>query len=372
MKHTPDTHHEALLSELLLRRFQTKYLPPVWRLENSDSSKLIVSSIATISILLLCLILWLIFTNVEEIAITTGKIIPFGDVLSIQHLEGGIISAVYIKEGETVKPGQLLVKLDPTAAISDLQQMQIHALGLVSNKTLEPQLNALKNKIPTFSDQLKTLNNQFILQEKELTMYQKLVKNGIVSRKDYLVEQRLLNQIQGQIDNTKSEYAQAIWLINKLEDRVKRSDIRSPTYGVIQGFESHVGSVIKPGDIIMNIVPVKQKLVVEAKISTTDIGHLQLGAPVKIKIKTFDYTRYGILDGKLQDISATTFTDENNMPYYKGIISLNRNYVSNNPNINQLRPGMTVEADIHTGSKSLLSYLLKPVKTALTSSFHER
>src|SRR5260221_695768 len=105
---------------------------------------------------------------------------------------------------------------------------------------------------------------------------------------------------------------------------------------------------------------------------TIDVGNIRVGDAVKVKVRTFDYTRYGVITGKVIHISASSFSDEKNIPYFKGIIALDRNYVGNNPHYNRIFPGMTVEADINTGKKSLLQYLLKPIQVALTSSFHEK
>lgn len=367
---------KVMLVELLLRRFQSQYLPPAWRLENKDSSKLVIASIIVISILLFFFVFWAAVTNVEEIAKTSGEVVPQGNVRSIQHLEGGIIAEIYVKNGDVVQAGQPLLRLDPTAALSELEQMQNRATGLVNtgnaSQTVTVQLNKLQAQEITYRGQLETLTRQLELQLKELAMYEKLSHTGYASQRDYLAEQRAAYQIQGEIDKVKSEYVQIQSAIAKLEDRVNRSVIQSPAHGSVHGLQLHVGNVIKPAETMLSIVPLDQTLVVEAKILTTDIGHIKVGDPVKVKIKTYDYTRYGVITGKVSSLSATTFSDDKNNTYYKGIITLDHNYVGKNPKLNQLQPGMTAEADINTGSKSLLRYLFKPIQAAISSSFHER
>jgi len=358
---------ETRLVDILQRRFQMHNLPAAARLESIDGSKLILSAIAIICGILFALFIWASLSSMEIIAVSNGELVPKGQATVLQHLEGGIVTQIYIKDGDEVVPGQLLMKLDPTAAMAELNQMQNHAAELINgNKT------TTKNTANNFSGQLETLNKQLALQKKELAMYTNLVNTGAVSMRDYLVEQRTLNQILGQIDYTKAEFLQTQNSIQKLEDKVNRLTIRSPIHAIVQGLHSHVGSVLQPGAIIMELIPLDQELVVESKIPTTDIGHVKVGDPVKVKIHTYEYTRYGVVTGTLTNISATTFMNEKNVPYYKGTVTLDRNYIGDDPNKNRLLPGMTAEVDINTGKQSILQYLFKPIQTALSSSFHER
>lgn len=122
----------------------------------------------------------------------------------------------------------------------------------------------------------------------------------------------------------------------------------------------------------MEVVPLDQHLVVEARISPRDIGHLQVGQTVRVKISSYDFARYGALDGNLAFISATTFPGVQGQPYYRGRISLSQNYVGDDPQKNIVLPGMTAEADIVTGKKTILAYLLKPIHLSLRTALTER
>jgi HlyD family secretion protein/adhesin transport system membrane fusion protein len=122
----------------------------------------------------------------------------------------------------------------------------------------------------------------------------------------------------------------------------------------------------------MEIVPSDAGLLVEARISPRDIGFLHLGQSVVVKVQAFDYARYGTLEGTLAQISATTTPDDRGEPWYAGRIALAAEHVGHNPAVNRLKPGMTVQADIVTGGKTLLQYLLKPVHSAMSESFRER
>jgi adhesin transport system membrane fusion protein len=139
----------------------------------------------------------------------------------------------------------------------------------------------------------------------------------------------------------------------------------------VKGIEAVAGSVVNPSGTLMTVVPSHQTLQVETRITTLDIGHVHVGDPVRVKVLTYDFSRYGSIDGRLAEISATTFFDEaNKISYYKGIIELDAQFVKDKKN--ELRPGMTTQADIVTGSKTVLEYLIKPIYNNLHSSFHER
>ncbi|HYD31781.1 MAG TPA: HlyD family efflux transporter periplasmic adaptor subunit, partial [Azospirillaceae bacterium] len=114
------------------------------------------------------------------------------------------------------------------------------------------------------------------------------------------------------------------------------------------------------------------QLIVEARVSTRDIGFVTVDQPVKVKVHTFDFARYGSIPGRVRSLSATTFLDEQKTPYYKARVALERNHVGPAEARHLVLPGMTVEADINTGRKTVLQYLLKPIYTNLRESFRER
>ena len=132
------------------------------------------------------------------------------------------------------------------------------------------------------------------------------------------------------------------------------------------------GNVVKPGGLLLEVVPYSQEMVVETRIRPRDIGHIKVGDPVTVKVLTYDYARYGSVKGTLTSISASTFTDTNtNKPYYRATTTLKSQYVGN-PHHKKSLPGMTVEADVTTGEKTLMQYLLKPIRSSTGSAFRER
>ena len=171
-----------------------------------------------------------------------------------------------------------------------------------------------------------------------------------------------------------AELAQVQEGIARLKDRVQRLEVVSPVRGFVQNLKARtIGAVIPAGGVLMEIVPVDEGVLVETKISPRDVGHLQVGQKVIVKVASYDFVRYGTVEGVLKSISATTYVDEkDNTPYYKGRIDLAQPWVGPTAGENEVLPGMTVQADIVTGDKTLLQYLLKPIQVSLASAFHER
>lgn len=403
-------------------------------------------------IIVIAFIVWSAITPLEEIANTTGQIIPSGFIKSIQHLEGGIISEIKIQEGDTVKEGQLLIMIDGKGAQSELEQAlakeaslkikaeRLRAFGLgqkpnftefaQGNKNLVNDQQSIydmqvKNRedqrsiIDKQQEQQKSLLRIQLGQEKDLRdqaavaekqrdvnkeLFEKRLKTGTeyrnseenVSRVNKELNQvlnqmqqtkqaiaesenkltelgtRLRNEALTEMGNVTGEIAQVKESITKLQDRVNRLEIKAPVSGIIKGLKTNtLNGVIQPGEEIMQIVP-ENAMEVEAQLNPKDAGNTQIGQNVTVKVSAYDYSRFGSIEGKLKSVSASTFLDENKRPYYKAFITLNQLYVGKNPNANKLSVGMTVQADIHTGQKTLLQYLIKPVYNAVKSSFTER
>jgi HlyD family secretion protein/adhesin transport system membrane fusion protein len=187
------------------------------------------------------------------------------------------------------------------------------------------------------------------------------------------IHSSLMRQTMDELGVTTNELAQVRESIGRLRDRVERLEIRSPVRGIVKGLQvKNQGAVIPPGGVVCDVVPVEKDLKVETKINTRDIGHLRVGQPVKVKVTTYDFARYGAVTGTLVRISASSFTDEKGIPFFKGLVALDHDYVGPTPNLYPISPGMTVSAEIVTGEKTLLQYILKPIFTQVQQSFHER
>ncbi len=198
-------------------------------------------------------------------------------------------------------------------------------------------------------------------------------KKAEAAERLFELEERLRNEALGEMGGIASERSQVGEQLARLEDRVTRTAITAPVDGIVKGLVvTSAGTIVGPGSVIMEIVPSSRELVASIRISPRDVGHLSVGKEAVLKIETFNYARYGVITGHIKQISASSFRDEDGNPYFRGLVSLDRDYVGHDPLSNRITPGMTLVADIKTGEKSLIGYLLRPVYNTLNDSFGER
>ncbi len=431
---------------------QLRILSQSAMLEEARTPYLIRTTMLIICLAFFIFVAWTAFTKIKEMARTTGEIIPSSYVQSIQHLEGGIVAEILVRDDDSVKKGQVLIRLRGDSVKADHKRVlaKLHFLRLKAarlrafisgdrkefdrlSKTinarstegdllasmldglkrqqeiLRQQLIQKKEQKKVFQQQLQTAKKALEIAKTAFKTQDQLYKEHLVAETTYLAVVREMNQQQGQVNQLKikinqaqeaineyewrlqslvvetrnkaleklgaieSELAETEALLKKLEGQIARLEIRSPVDGLVKGLEVHtIGGVIAPGRQLMEIVPAESDLLAEVKISPNDIGHIKIGYPVIVKITSYDFSRYGAINGTVKGLSATTFANQHGQTFYKGMISLEKNYVGNTPGQNVILPGMIVNADIITGEKSLLAYFLKPIYKALNSAFRER
>ena len=257
--------------------------------------------------------------------------------------------------------------------------------------------------------QVASLERQLGLQKEQLTIRQSLVDEGYVSKSQFIEIQRETEKINEQLLLTKgqlssaqeglkeariklaeydskfssqltderakasAELGEVAAVLPKQADRVDRLTVRAPVRGIIQELvPKSVGQVLRPGEMIASVVPLDEKIVAEVQIPPQEIAHIRPGQSADLQISTFDSVRYGKVPGKVRQISATTFQTDDGVPYYKAVIALDRDYVSFLGQRQSVVPGMVVQAEIATGSKSLMAYMLKPIYNNYSSAFSER
>jgi HlyD family type I secretion membrane fusion protein len=179
---------------------------------------------------------------------------------------------------------------------------------------------------------------------------------------------------RGELQSVLAEAAEVAESIKRATAKVDRLVMRAPHRGFVQDLRvKGVGQVIEGGQVLMQIVPDDKPLEAEIRILPKDIGHVTLGQSVNLRLSSYDYTRFGYAKGVIRRVSATTVTDpKTNDIYFVGWVTLDKPYVGDDPGRYHIQPGMSLEADIVTGGKSMLSYLLRPVIDAFSRSFHER
>jgi multidrug efflux pump subunit AcrA (membrane-fusion protein) len=210
-----------------------------------------------------------------------------------------------------------------------------------------------------------------------------LAKEKLATRVQALDAQRSLNLSQAELlryrrtaldelNISTNELAQAEEQLNKLKDRLDRVEVLAPVDGIVQDLKFRtVGGVVSPGGTLMNVVPDDGKLQAEVRASPTDIGFIRVGQTARLKVGTYDFMRYGTIDGEVTMVSPYSALDEKQNPYFKVIISMPKNYVGDDPS-KKIDPGMTVMTDIMTDRQSVLRYLLRPIYIAFKQGMRER
>lgn len=360
--------------------------------------------------LLVSLIIWSYFAVVVEVTTGTGKIIPTSREQVIQSLEGGIISELYVKEGDQVEQGQILAQLDLTlteanveesatryrAALSKIARLEaeINQTELTFPKELDgyPHLLEVEKRLyearkKGLQESISGLQNSLNLVEEEFNLTKSLAKQGAASNVDVLKLQRQVSELQAKITDKRSEYmvraqeelsqvkseAESLESIVKgREDSLSRLTIKSPVRGIVKDIEVMTkGGIVPPNGEIMQIVPLEDQLLIEARISPKDIAYIYPGQEAKVKITAYDYSIFGGLDGHVTMISPDSIQDEfkPEIFYYRVFIRTETDTLNDKTGkAFSIVPGMVATVDIQTGEKTIFDYLMKPfgrIKDAL-------
>ncbi|KTD56725.1 secretion system protein D [Legionella santicrucis] len=352
-------------------------------------------------------LLWANFAVLDEVTVGEGKVIPSSQIQVIQNLEGGIVEKIYVHEGETVQKNQVLMKISDIRFTSsyntslkkiDALQLEIaRIMAQINNqpfvepkgiKTNDPTYMAQKALYDSKTEELKQLNSQLEVAEHELSLTKPLVSKGAASQVEVLQLERSINEIKGKISNfkstilerlntAKSELAALVAADDADKDRVVRTTVRSPVKGIVKKIQINtLGGVVQPGVDIMEIVPIEDTLLIEAKIKPRDIGFIHPGQNAMVKITAYDYSIYGGLPGKVEQISADSMVDQKNNnkeeSYYLLRVRTTKNYLGTKEKPLNIIPGMQASVDILTGKKTVMQYLLKPILKAKQTGLRER
>lgn len=186
-------------------------------------------------------------------------------------------------------------------------------------------------------------------------------------------ESRFRREAQDQLGKIEEDIARVTELLSKATEQGIRAEIKSTINGVVKNMRYNaVGNVVKPGEPIMEIVPTGDQLVVEAKLNPIDRGYVTVGQAATVKISTYDFARYGGLKGEVIRVAPDSSTDEDGAPYFRVVVQTDKNYLGYNEGDLPITPGMQATVDIHTGKKSVMDYLVKPVLKLRHEAFRER
>ncbi|SMG59020.1 membrane fusion protein, adhesin transport system [Cedecea sp. NFIX57] len=370
--------------------------------EFSGASRIIL----LITLLLVLSGVWAWFGTLDEVSTGTGKVVPSSREQILQSLDGGIVTELLVHEGDKVQAGQIVARLDPTRSESNVGESTArYRASLASSARLYAEVNDQPLKFPdslkAFPDLLASetrlyktrraqlndseaeLRDALTSVNKELDITQRLVKSGAASHVEVLRLQRQKSDLGLRITDLRSQYyVQAREALSKAnaevdmldaiikgrEDSVNRMTVRSPVRGIVKNIQvTTIGGVIPPNGEMMEIVPVDDHLLIEARLSPRDIAFIHPGQRALVKITAYDYAIYGGLEGTVETISPDTIQDKvkPEIVYYRVFIRTSQDYLVNKVGHHfSISPGMVATVDIKTGQKTIVEYLIKPFNRA--------
>ncbi len=411
-------------------------------------------------------VVWACLGEVDIVATAEGKIVPSGQVKTIQPYDLGVISQILVTEGQLVKAGDPLVILDQSQTAADENRLQLESIQnrlnylrmeqlaefvgsfpdhneslpvsietsdlpvgfsdhqlrqqrillakqqqafraqyqqldqQVLDKRAEQQANRalvakLKGTLPLITQRVDALKSLMDKQMAARVQYLELEQLRIEQQQDLAGAMARTQQLVAQIDDLKqqqasfkaqahSDYLQQLLQLDReyssLQEELKKAKdlkqkqlLRSPVDGVVQDLAIHtVGGVVTSAQELMKIVPEDQTLEVEAWLENKDIGFVEVYQPAEIKVHTFPFTKYGVIDGAIQGISADAIADDQGGLIYKANVKMQNDYINVDGRDVELVSGMSVSVEVKTGKRLLIEYILTPLLRYKMDSVEER
>lgn len=408
-----------------------------------------------VMIMMALILTWANFTKLEEVTVTNGEVIPLGDFQTIQHLEGGIVKEIHVRDGQIVEKGAALILLDLATSGVNREELQVRLDGQILLKArleaeaqgkrtisfpeeaakrrpeqlaaqrqnfearrrqLASTIGALaqavsqrRQDVKELDAQIRAVSKNLNLAKKRFAMSKNLLKDGLTPEMEHLQLEAEVESLEGEAQTLKPSLSRAKSAVSEAENRVNeernrfrssareelvqaeqaigrinelltsadeqgmRAMIRSPIDGVVQNMKYNtIGGVIRPGEPIMEIVPTGASLVIDAKLKPADRAFVTVDQRVMVKLSTYDYAVFGGLEGKVTMVAPDTIIDEKGEPYFRIFVKTDKTYIGDNPELYKITPGMQATVDIHTGEKSVMEYLIKPVLKLKSEAFRER
>lgn len=461
--------------ELRRREHELAFLPAALEIAESPPSPIGRAIGASIIAMFCIALLWATLGSVDIVATATGKIVPGGRTKLIQPFETGVVRAIKVRDGQSVKAGDVLIELDPTMTEADQErqksdllaaeldaarlraalapdplaafrapqnasaaEIEMHRQFLISERAeqnakiseIERQQGQKEAERETTSASVAKLEATIPVLQERVDIRKGLVEKALASKVVYLSEYQELVAMQQDLVLQKSrlreadaaiallketkekaaaEYRRATYdalakaeqkaasaaqEVIKADRRTKLQRLTAPVDGVVQQLAVHtVGGVVTPAQALAVVVPSESQLEIEAMLSNRDIGFVHPGQAAEIKVDTFNFTRYGLLHGKIVSVSPDSVSRDKARdparepnggapeessepkgqgPVYIAHVSIDRTkMVVDDKEIN-LSPGMTVTVQIRTGGRSIMSYLLSPIMRYRQDALRER
>jgi len=359
---------------------------------------------------------WSAWAEIDQITRASGQVIPSGRTQVVQSTEGGQITEILVREGDRVREGQLLVRLDDVRLRSAVDesgsvvaaqkakmariQAELFDRPLVfpadiADRTefTSAQRQLYLRRRESLRSTLASLETMVGLARQELAMNQPLLQSGDVSRSEVLRMQRGVAELQAQIAARRNEYVQELQneytqteeaLATSEQQLTQRSsalggvELRAPADGVVVNIRrTTLGGVLQPGDEVLQIVPSADELIVEARVSPSEIAFIRTGQPASIKFDAYDSSIYGSGQGRVTYVSADTLseqTPQGPQSYYRVHLTVDVSMLKARRAGERiaLQPGMTATAEIITGQSTVFQYLTKPILKTSSEAMGER
>lgn len=444
------------------------FAPSLLRIQTQPPAPFAGTMLRLLLVILFLLILWAIFGKLDIVATAEGKLIPQTYLKIVQPFEQGMIRNILVSEGQHVKAGQILMRLDTTLSNADGRAINADYLGKqVTLRRIDAELadrDQFKRSHGEPEEQYqkalaqflanRTAYNTALAQERSIhdkaqsdlaaaeqsrikllqtlphyrdqaLAYTDLAKDGYVSKlaatdkerehiekeQDLKTQEHLIASAQAtlasssrKLEQITADYRQRLQAeradnsekfdktqaeYTKQQYRHGLLELRAPQDGIIKDVATHtIGSVISPGTILMTLVPKHEILRAEVWVSNEDVGFIHNGQPSKIKFASYQFQKYGMVDGEIVHLSADASDNSqqgtgqsappsakapNGQPFaYRALIDLKAQELIANGVRHAISPGMQVTAEIHLGSRTILEYLFSPVMSAFHEAGRER
>jgi adhesin transport system membrane fusion protein len=361
---------------------------------------------------------WAYVFRIDQVARGTGEVIASSRVQIIQAVDGGVLASLNVKEGDRVTEGQILASLDQTrigAAVKEVDvrlsalkakatrlraevtQSRVKKLVFPTDVLRFPEMVAVEQALFTqkkqgLKEELRTLTVAVNLTREEMMLIKALADTGDVDRTEEIRAAHALNDAEAKLSNRKNNYLEEVSAdLAKVEDEIsqnvqiltqRQQQLADSVFiallpGIVKNVRvTTLGGVLRSGEELMQIIPIGDDLVVEAKVRPEDIAHVKKGLKATIRFDPFDYTIFGGVIGEVVYVSADTLKEETGRGeeiYYRVHVATTTTPVTTTSGRElEILPGMTAQVDIKTSDRTVLNYLLKPLRKTLSESFGER
>ena len=359
---------------------------------------------------------WASVFRIDQVAKASGEVIASSRVQIIQAVDGGVLASLNVREGDQVKAGDVLAQLDQTRFSASVKEIEARLFALKAKAVrlraevtgqdtlfFSDELQAYEDQVFVekalfqqrrygLNEEVRVLSSAIALAKEEVELVKQLRRSGDVNRSDEIRTERMLNEAETKLITRKNRYLEeASGELTKVEDEISQTEqvltqrkqqLEDSVFvavvpGIVKNIQvTTVGGVLRAGDELMQIIPINDELIVEAKVSPTDIALVRKGLVATIRFDPFDYTIFGGVEGKVIYVSADTLKEETSNGdeiYYRVHISTSTSPVTTSiGKVLEILPGMTTQVDIRTGDRTLLEYLLKPIRKTLSESLGER